>query len=138
MGRPIRMYSVLFVGVIVGFALSTLLQVVKVDSLQRTAGKVQKIVDYRDLGGSRVEFSNLEDTNIELGDYDYERLVFNDEKLPQDLLDTPPQDSQPQQKPMFDSASPSPAIATVEDSKLKQREYLSENWQGRNVATIHS
>jgi len=47
------MYSVLFVGVIVGFALSTLLQVVKVDSLQRTAGKVQKIVDYRDLGGSR-------------------------------------------------------------------------------------
>lgn len=127
MGRPLRVYSVLLVGIVVGFVLSTLLQVVKIDSLTRTTSRMNKIIDYR---GSRVGFSNFEDTNIELGDYDYERMIFNDENLAPDVLDTPSQP--PQQKPMFDSASSSPSI-TVDDSRLKQREYLSENWQGRNM-----
>ena len=126
MGRPLRVYSVLLVGIVVGFVLSTLLQVVKIDSLQRTASRMNKVIDYR---GSRVGFSNFEDTNIELGDYDYERMIFNDENLAPDALETPSQP--PHQKPMFDSASSSPSIA--DNSRLKQREYLNENWQGRNM-----
>ena len=59
-GRPFRVYSVLFLGVIVGFALSTMLQTLTLQRT-RTALKLQQVVDYRSLENSkRVEFSNLE------------------------------------------------------------------------------
>ena len=78
-GRPFRVYSVLFLGVIVGFALSTMLQTLTLQRT-RTALKLQQVVDYRALDGAkRVQFSNLEgqyDAGIDLGDYDYERMVF--------------------------------------------------------------
>ena len=81
-GRPFRVYSVLFLGVIVGFALSTMLQTLTLQRT-RTALKLQQVVDYRALDGSkRVEFSNLEgryDAAIDLGEYDYERMVFGEQ-----------------------------------------------------------
>jgi hypothetical protein len=85
-GRGFRVYSVLFLGVIVGFALSTMLQTL---TLQRTrssrALKLQQVVDYRALDSKRVEFSNLEgqyDQVIELGEYDYDRLNVGDQDRP--------------------------------------------------------
>ena len=93
-GRPFRVYSVLFLGVIVGFALSTMLQTLTLQRT-RTALKLQQVVDYRALDGSkRVEFSNLEgryDAAIDLGEYDYERMVFGE----QDGGAAPDADGQP-------------------------------------------
>ena len=81
-GRPFRVYLILFLGVIVGFALSTMLQTL---TLQRTRSslKLQQVLDYRALDSSkRVEISNLEgqyDQAIDLGEYDYERMVLGDQ-----------------------------------------------------------
>ena len=81
-GRPFRVYSILFLGEIVGFALSTMLQTL---TLQRTRSslKLQQVLDYRALDSSKgVEFSNLEgqyDQAIDLGEYDYERMALGDQ-----------------------------------------------------------
>jgi hypothetical protein len=141
-GRGFRVYSVLFLGVIVGFALSTMLQTL---TLQRTrssrALKLQQVVDYRALDNSkRVEFSNLEgqyDQAIELGEYDYDRLNGGDQdRAAQDAAGDKRED---QKVAMFDGpAGPiqrdGNSIQLQEkESRLKQRQYRSESWHGRNV-----
>ena len=90
-GQPFRVYSVLFLGVVVGFALSTMLQTLTLQrptsySKSSTSLACQRVwlarlvVDYRSLENSkRVEFSNLDaqyDAAIDLGEYDHERMVF--------------------------------------------------------------
>ena len=138
----------LFLGVIVGFALSTMIQSLDVATLQRTVKpQLDKVLDYRTLesDSKRVEFSNLDDEyggKIDLGDnYDYERMMFNNEEqrgktpLPHVQQPLPAEDApnnvQKQSRMMFDSVAQSPKVS--EDIRLKQREYRRKNWQGRNV-----
>ena len=127
-GRPFRVYSLLLMGIIVGFTLSTMLQTLNYDSLQSTANSLQKIVDYREISTTRVEFANLEeeeiDPDIVLGDYDYDRMIFGEDP-PLDI-DSPSLQEGANKHPMFDTPP-------LEDSQLRQREYRNENWQGRNV-----
>ena len=117
-----RMYTILLLGMAAGFALSTIFQSLNYATIQRTAGQFRKIVDYSELSRTTVRFSNLEeaeiDPNIDLG-YDYERMEQEEQQIPE---------SNPQQDAMFDT----PTIS-VDDSKQKQREYVNDNWQGRNV-----
>ena len=148
-GRPFRVYSVLFLGVIVGFALSTMLQTLTLQRT-RTALKLQQVVDYRSLENSkRVEFSNLEsqyDAAIDLGDYDYERMVFGErDGAPLDsagqALEKQPPPREGKAAAMFDGPAaqsqrvPGNSLQQLRDreSRLKQRQYRSESWQGRNV-----
>ena len=141
-GRGFRVYSVLFLGVIVGFALSTMLQTL---TLQRTrssgALKLQQVVDYRALDNSKkVEFSNLEgqyDQAIDLGEYDYERMNAGDQVRA--AQDAAPPDKREEKAAMFDGpAGPiqrdGNSIQLQEnESRLKQRQYRSESWHARNV-----
>ena len=140
-GRGFRVYSVLFLGVIVGFALSTMLQTL---TLQRTrssrALKLQQVVDYRALDNSkRVEFSNLEgqyDQAIELGEYEYDRMNVGDQDRAEKDAAPPRED---QKAAMFDGPAgqiqrDGNSIQLQEnESRLKQRQYRSESWHGRNV-----
>ena len=138
-GRGFRVYSVLFLGVIVGFALSTMLQTL---TLQRTRSsrplKLQQVVDYRALDNSkRVEFSNLEgqyDQAIDLGEYQY--VVGDQDRAAQDAA---PPDKREEKAAMFDGpAGPhqregNSVQLQEKESRLKQRQYRSESWHGRNV-----
>ena len=138
-GRGFRVYSVLFLGVIVGFALSTMLQTL---TLQRTRSsrplKLQQVVDYRALDNSkRVEFSNLEgqyDQAIDLGEYQY--VVGDQDRVAQDAA---PPDKREEKAAMFDGpAGPhqregNSVQLQENESRLKQRQYHSESWHGRNV-----
>ncbi len=129
--RPLRLYTVLLLGVIVGFSLSSILQGLSYDRIQQTADGLQKIVDYSQLSRTKVAFSNLDDSEINddiiLGDYDYERMIQQEaegaeERDHSDIEATAEKKNQP-----------TPSIPSVEDFKLRQREYLNDNWQGRNV-----
>ena len=130
----------------------------------RTSIKLQRVVDYHSLENSkRVEFSNLEsryDAAIDLGEYDYERMVFGQqegaapdaagqaaagqgerEKQLPSAAEVVGQERKGQA--MFDG----PAAANQRggggggntnqlhksDSRRKQMQYRSESWHGRNV-----
>lgn len=154
-GRPFKVYSLLVLGIILGFTLSMMLQTLDLDSIRRSGrSKLQKVVDYASLDSAkRVEFSNLDEyePHIDLGDYDYERLTFNSEDQSHggpDIDSVGLQRARQDQRPdsMFytvqrqDDSNHDERVATLppapdipDDLKLKQLEYRSENWQGRNV-----
>ena len=120
------MYSILILGMAAGFALSTIFQSLNYATIQRTTGQFRKIIDYGEASRTAVRFSNLEETeidpNIDLG-YDYERMEHEDQMQISEL-----NLQQYGKTAMFDE----PAIP-IDDSKQKRREYVSNNWQGRNV-----
>ncbi len=129
--RPLRVYPVLLLGVIVGFGLSSILQGLNNGTIQQSADNLQKIVDYGELSRPRVAFSNLDNAEIDddifLGDYDYERMSqqvdVDERESPLDM----------EEKSQHDSMLDVPSVPSVLDSKLRQREYVNDNWQGRNV-----
>lgn len=151
--RPFRVYSLLMVGIILGFTLSMMLQTLDLGRLHHSnPSKLQTVVHFRTLdSGKRVEFSNLDEDEpqINLGEYDYERLTFNGEEQVRGQPEVDSIGGQPVRQggmsnTMFDDAQrhvdrnrhvvtlpPAPDIP--DDLKLKQLEYRSESWQGRNV-----
>lgn len=129
-GRSLRVYSVLLFGMAVGFSLSTLLQTVSYTGVSRTAERLKEAVDYR-FPGDKVTFSNLDgkaseaEQQIDIGGYyDYERLAFRGEEAEVG-------DGGKTEKAKV--AAGEEGYEPVKDLKMKQREYLSETWQGRNV-----
>lgn len=132
--RPLRVYTVLLLGVIVGFSLSSILQAFSYDRIQENGVTLQKVVDYGQLSRTKVAFSNLDDPEIDgeiiLGDYDYERVVEQQqEEGVEDRERFNAEGAEQKERPEFDV----PSLPSVEDFKLRQREYLNDNWQGRNV-----
>ena len=117
-GRPLRVYTLLFLGMTAGFALSTVLQGV---SLRQIApGRLNKIVDYQRLEERKTGFDNLDaeiDPHIDIGAdyYDYERMMGEKEAGQTQGGDIPP------------------SSLVVDDSRVRQGEYINRNWQGRNV-----
>ena len=98
----------------------------------------------------RVEFSNLElqyDEAIDLGEYDYERMMVGDQDgaAQGNSPDVAAQQVEKQSSnrvdraAMFDGAADqvprggSPIQVRESDPRLKQRQYRSESWHGRNV-----
>ena len=131
-GRPrFKVYTMLILGIIFGFSLSTLLHGMDLSALQSLPkNKLLKLVDYKNIDTSKkVEFSNFDesDPDMDLGYvHEYERFDSDQQNL----------DESPSPEGMFDNAQAiqSPSLPNLpKDVKLKQLEYQNENWQGRNV-----
>ena len=135
--RSMRLYTVLLCGITFGFALSTFLQSLSYSDFSKAAGWS---VDYpSQVRGGRVGFSNLDTRASELdeeeidigGYYDYERLVLlRDEEEQQE--GERGQEGRGRERNAEERAG-GVAVETVLDSKMKQREYVNDGWQGRNV-----
>ena len=90
-GKSLRMYSLLFLGMVVGLSISTVIHSVELTTVHSGVGtihKVEKVIKERgeSRNGGRVKFSNLQNEetadklgenyqaqNIEFGGYEYER-----------------------------------------------------------------
>ncbi len=137
-GRPrFKVYTVLILGIMFGFSLSTVLQGLDFSAMQAMPqNKLQKILDYKNIDTSKkVEFTNFDDAGpeIDLGyGHEYERFDNDQQSL----------DPSTSSDEMFDDGQtieqlPPPGIP--KDVKLKQLEYQSDNWQARNVRqTVNS
>ena len=131
--RSIRVYSVLLAGITFGFTLSTLLQNLSLAEFGKGTGWT---VDYpsQAVRGGRASFSNLppagaqpDEEEIDIGGYyDYERLVLLQEEK------EGRQEGEGERREVVQPPS-SVAAADALSDKMKQREYVKEGWQGRNV-----
>lgn len=118
------MYAFLFLGMTAGFAFATMLQSISYESLRiKGTGRLERLIDYQHLEESQTGFDNLGaeiDPNIDIGVdyYDYERMMG--EKQAAHHFAPHPEDG-------------TTASMAVEDGRARQGEYVSRNWQGRNV-----
>ena len=133
--RSMRLYTVLLFGITFGFVLSTLLQNLSYPDLSKTAAGWT--VDYTSqLDRRKVSFSNLDtkaselDEQIDIGGYyDYERLV---------LLREEEEENEEGRRRGEGDVVGERVVATETigggiENKMKQREYMNNGWQGRNV-----
>lgn len=138
-GRSLRVYTVLLFGITFGFALSTLLQSVSYSDFTLSTGRLRGSVDYpSQLQAGKVSFSNLEtrasevDEQIDIGGYyDYERLVLRDEVEREELVKK--EEGQRNKRDAEPEGNSQVLGNNLLDSKMKQREYVNDAWQGRNV-----
>ena len=133
-GRPkFKVYTLVIVGILFGFSLSSVLQSLDLGYLRSARGnKLQKIVDYSHIQPSKkAEFSNLDEyePQIDLGEDHYEmRFEHEQSKLEQKMFDSAQEDAVVERVESLPAAPELP-----KDVKLKQFEYRNDNWQGRNV-----
>lgn len=151
--RGPRVLPLLVAGIIIGFTLSMTLQTLDLGHLREARqNPLQKlVVDYRggEAGKPGPVFSNLDrqyEAQVDLGEYDYDRLSFNDKDLDGgDLLEDNSfengadreesviEGAQAQRNQVREEGNPTLPANIPKDLKLKQFEYRSESWQGRNV-----
>lgn len=141
-GRSLKVYFLLFLGTVLGFTLSNIIQAVNTDVLANAALRLQRQEPY--LGKLTLEtrgvaFSNLrkesqdeveEDApNFEFGDYQYADEVKEKEPevVPQKVHVEVPQD---RGKVDASKAAAIPSLVVPEAVKLK---YQNPSWQGRNM-----
>ncbi len=138
-GRPrFKVYSLVILGIIFGFSISTMLQGQLDLSYLRSVpeSKLQKLENFRRMDANkRVEFANFDEyePQIDLGVVDEYELNQDQSKLDQisqEMFDSAAQASNEMRRVESLPSSP-PEIP--KDVKMKQLEYRSENWQGRNV-----
>ena len=130
------MYSLLLLGVVFGFTLSTIIQTLNVDFLRHSSPRLQRQEPYLNAPeGREVAFSNLKresqevEEDPEFGDYGYDgdpeerespRVVVA-EKVHVEV-------------PARDPHKAASVVRSPESLKLRMRKYQSsQNWQGRNV-----
>ena len=131
-----RFYTVLLFGITFGFSLALLLQSVSYAGVGLARDRLQEAAEYR-FPGSKVTFSNLAprqeestDLHIDIGGYyDYERIAFQGEIGEAGEEGGEKVDRKEPEKAEGERGN----HAAVKDSREKQREYVSETWQGRNV-----
>lgn len=137
--RSLRVYTVLLFGIAFGFALSTLLQSVSYSDFVLSNARSGGPVDYPSrLQTGKVGFSNLDtraseaDEQIDIGGYyDYERLVLRDEVEREEQGKE--EEGEGNRKTVEDNPNPRIVSNSLLDSKMRQREYVNDAWQGRNV-----
>ena len=141
-GRSMRVYTVLLFGTALGFAISTLLQSFSYSDFSRTAGILRGGMDYPlQVQGGKASFSNLDtrasegDEQIDIGGYyDYERLVLRGEVETEERGRGDEEERGELEEGEREAAWKQEKLSDpVQDSKMKQREYMSDAWQGRNV-----
>ena len=126
-GRSLRVYSLLFLGMIFGFSLSTILQTLDIGTLRTTAGlKVQEPLSHHHRDLSRVAFSNLkskqpsEEGEPEFGgDYGYDRDSETNQKRGKE--------------PMAEGSKVPVSAASAEPIKVKMKGSLRESVDGLPV-----
>lgn len=130
-GRPFRVYSLLFLGVVVGFALSTLLQSLNIEAVVQRGraagalGEQRRRPDY-------PHFANLEEEEaappgepeIAIGGYDYDSVEYNNEGEQQRPADV--------QAPVA-SINEGRPVRIEGDARTASEKYLSDSWQARSV-----
>ena len=140
--RSMRVYTVLLFGITFGFALSTLLQSISYSDFGLKSGFLGGPADYPSLQGGKVSFSNLDSRASELveqidigGYYDYERLVLRDELEREERGgEEEGREEDDRERDLEEvKALEAPGDERVLDNKMKQREYVNNAWQGRNV-----
>ena len=140
--RSMRVYTVLLFGITFGFALSTLLQSISYSDFGLKSGFLGGPADYPSLQGGKVSFSNLDTRAGELveqidigGYYDYERLVLRDELEREERGGGEEgREEHDRERDLEEvKALEAPGDERVLDNKMKQREYVNNAWQGRNV-----
>ena len=143
-GRSFRVYSLLLLGVVFGFTLSTVIQTFGEDLLRPSTHRLQRHEPFNVplRAGEQVAFSNLrkegseaeeEQPSFEFGDYGYEGDPdpnWKQVKEPEAVAE----------KVQVKGAgagggadAPLPSLVVPEAVKLKMREYQSQSWQGRSM-----
>lgn len=132
-GRTIRIYSLLFVGMIFGFSLSTVIQTLDMEAFGSSASlKVQIPLSHHHREASRVSFSNLrsrdspEEKEQEVGDYVYDR----DLETKQGKEDGRRTGGGDVVEPPVVAASPASSMASSELVRVKMEEQPSEAVSG--------
>ena len=137
--RSLRVYTVLLFGIAFGFAMATLLQSLSYSDFVLSNGRSRGAIDYPSrLQTGKVSFSNLDarasevDEQIDIGGYyDYERLVLRDELEREERGKE--EEGERNKRDLEKEDNPQMVSNSLLDSKMKQREYVNDAWQGRNV-----
>lgn len=141
-GKSFRVYSLLILGMVFGFSLSTIIQTFNADSFRNSAlERVQEpLHSHETRQGSKVAFSNLrkdvqeeEEPSQELGDYRYEREPDGAKRASREPEMGGAAGHRKFAVPMAANSLPPSVLTSPEGVQLKMRGYESESWQGRKV-----
>lgn len=139
MGRSFRVYFLLFFGAVVGFSLSTIIQVADLSKIQLSKPDLEGERD-TPKGSRSMRVSSLEQSKggqveevvevLELSDYDYHREPEGDGKQ---RPEADHQEAIPGSNRPVHHRKPIPPLPVPNPVNLRKREYESMSWQGRNV-----
>lgn len=150
-GRSLRVYSFLFLGMLVGFFLSTLIQTLNFASMQKTTRlTVHRDIIHMEGDKKTVQFSNLQkdpggggnnnvEDYIQFGDvYDYQRPPEAELKRSvEGGADLSAGAGHVQHKQAISPSIHGP-VKVDQGAKLKQMEYQGDNWQDHDAIGLNA